>query len=153
MTRLFHALLIAALLGGFAGAQAQSWPTRPIRVIVSFPAGSAPDIVCRFVTERLSRAVGQQVIVDNRPGSGNVIAAQAAARSAPDGYNFFCATAATLVSNPHTFKSLPYDPARDFVPVAMIAKGPFFVLVHPSVPVKTLAELVAYDKANPGKLA
>ena len=153
MTRLLHALLIAALLGGFAGAQAQSWPTRPIRVIVSFPAGSAPDIVCRFVTERLSRAVGQQVIVDNRPGSGNVIAAQAAARSAPDGYNFFCATAATLVSNPHTFKSLPYDPARDFVPVAMIAKGPFFVLVHPSVPVKTLAELVAYDKANPGKLA
>src|SRR3989449_7929128 len=153
MTRLFHALLIAALLGGFAGAQAQSWPTRPIRVIVSSPAGPAPDIVCRFVTERLSRAVGQQVIVDNRPGSGNVIAAQAAARSAPDGYNFFRAPAATLVSNPHTFKSLPYDPARDFVPVAMIAKGPFFVLVHPSVPVKTLAELAAYDKANPGKLA
>ncbi|TMH19868.1 MAG: tripartite tricarboxylate transporter substrate binding protein, partial [Betaproteobacteria bacterium] len=153
MNRLLHALLVAALLGGFAGAQAQGWPTRPIRVIVSFPAGSAPDIVCRFVTERLSRAVGQQIIVDNRPGSGNVIAAQAAARSAPDGYNFFCATAATLVSNPHTFKSLPYDPARDFVPVAMIAKGPFFVLVHPSVPVKTLAELVAYDKANPGKLA
>src|SRR5712691_5955770 len=133
MTRLLHALLIAALLGGFAGAQAQSWPTRPIRVIVSFPAGSAPDIVCRFVTERLSRAVGQQVIVDNRPGSGNVIAAQAAARSAPDGYNFFCATAATLVSNPHTFKSLPYDPVRDFAPVAMIARGPFFVLVHPGV--------------------
>src|SRR5207245_4849703 len=153
MTRLFHAQLIAALLGGFAGAQAQSWPTRPIRVIVSFPAGSAPDIVCRFVTERLSRAVGQQVIVDNRPGSGNILAGQAAARSAPDGYNFFCATAATLVSNPHTFKSLPYDPARDFVPVAMIAKGPFFVLVHPSVPVKTLAELVAYDRAHPGKLA
>src|SRR5881296_3727651 len=137
MNRLLHALLVAALLGGFAGAQAQGWPTRPIRVIVSFPAGSAPDIVCRFVTERLSRAVGQQIIVDNRPGSGNIIAAQAAARSAPDGYNFFCATAATLV----------------FVPAAMIAKGPFFVLVHPSVPVKTLAELVAYDKANPGKLA
>src|SRR5216117_2223098 len=152
MTRLLHALLIATLLGAF-DAQAQSWPTRPIRVIVSFPAGSAPDIVCRFVTDRLSRAVGQQIIVDNRPGSGNILAGQAAARSTPDGYNFFCATAATLVSNPHTFKSLPYDPARDFVPVAMIAKGPFFVLVHPSVPVKTLAELVAYDKANPGKLA
>ncbi|TMH41485.1 MAG: tripartite tricarboxylate transporter substrate binding protein [Betaproteobacteria bacterium] len=153
MTRLVQVLLIAALLGGLADAQAQAWPTRPIKVIVSFPAGSAPDIVCRFVTERLARAVGQQVIVDNRPGSGNILAGQAAARSAPDGYNFFCATAATLVSNPHTFKSLPYDPARDFVPVAMIAKGPFFVLVHPSVPVKTLAELIAYDKANPGKLA
>src|SRR5437879_11371453 len=153
MTRLLQALLIAALLGGVAGAQAQAWATRPIKVIVSFPAGSAPDIVCRFVTERLARAVGQQVIVDNRPGSGNILAGQAAARSAPDGYNFFCATAATLVSNPHTFKTLPYDPAKDFVPVAMIAKGPFFVLVHPGVPAKTLAELAAYDKANPGKLS
>src|SRR5712664_1896476 len=146
-------LLLVALAASAGPAAAQDWPARPIRVIVSFAAGSAPDIICRFVTDRLSRAVGQQLIVDNRPGSGNILAGQAAARSAPDGYNFFCATAATLVSNPHTFKSLPYDPARDFVPVAMIAKGPFFVLVHPSVPVKTLAELVAYDKANPGKLA
>ncbi len=153
MKNLIRTLLSLVLLGAFAHAHAQTWPTRPIKMIVSFPAGSAPDIVCRFVTDRLSRAVGQQIVVDNRPGSGNIIAAQAAARSAPDGYNFFCATAATLVSNPHTFKSLPYDPVNDFVPVAMIAKGPFFVLVHPSVPVNTLAELVAYDKANPGKLA
>ncbi len=153
MKHLVHTLLTAALLVVIGEASAQTWPTRPIKMIVSFPAGSAPDIVCRFVTDRLSRAVGQQIVVDNRPGSGNVIAAQAAARSAPDGYNFFCATAATLVSNPHTFKVLPYDPIKDFVPVSMIAKGPFFVLVHPSVPVKTLAELVAYDKANPGKLA
>jgi tripartite-type tricarboxylate transporter receptor subunit TctC len=134
-------------------AHAQTWPNRPIRAIVSFAAGSAPDIVCRFVTDRLTRSLGQQVIVDNRPGSGNIIAAQAAARSAPDGYNVFCATAATLVSNPHTFKSLPYDPARDFVPVGFIARNPFFVLVNPSVPAKTLAELVAYDKTNPGKLS
>lgn len=153
MNRLLRGLFLLALLAGFAEAHAQTWPTRPIKMIVSFPAGSAPDIVCRFVSDRLSRAVGQQIIVDNRPGSGNIIAAQAAARSAPDGYNFFCATAATLVSNPHTFKSLPYDPVKDFVPVAMIAKGAFIVLAHPSVPVKTLAELVAYDKANPGKLA
>jgi tripartite-type tricarboxylate transporter receptor subunit TctC len=145
--------LLVALYCAFGEAGAQSWPTRPLRVIVSFAAGSAPDIVCRFVTDRLSRAVGQSIVVDNRPGSGNIIAAQAAARSAPDGYNFFCATAATLVSNPHTFKSLPYDPVRDFVPVAMIAKGPFFVLVHPSVPATTLAELAAYDKVNPGKLS
>ncbi len=145
-------LLLVALAASTGPAAAQDWPARPIRVIVSFAPGSAPDIICRFVTDRLSRAVGQQIVVDNRPGSGNIIAAQAAARSAPDGYNFFCATAATLVSNPHTFKSLPYDPVRDFAPVAMIAKGPFFVLVHPGVPVKTLAELAAYDKANPGKL-
>jgi len=153
MNRLLRCLLFLALLGALPHAHSQTWPSKPIKVIVSFPAGSAPDIVCRFVTDRLSRAVGQQIVVDNRPGSGNIIAAQAAARSAPDGYNFFCATAATLVSNPHTFKSLPYDPVKDFVPVAMIARGPFFVLVHPGVPVKTLAELVAYDKANPGKLA
>ncbi len=149
---MLRGLLLLALSCAFGEAGAQSWPARPIRVIVSFAAGSAPDIICRFVTDRLSRGVGQSIVVDNRPGSGNIIAAQAAARSAPDGYNFFCATAATLVSNPHTFKSLPYDPVKDFVPVAMIAKGPFFVLVHPSVPATTLAELAAYDKANPGKL-
>jgi len=148
-----RALLLVALAAATCPAAAQSWPTKPIRVIVSFAAGSAPDIVCRFVTDRLSRALGQSIVVDNRPGSGNIIAAQAAARSAPDGYNFFCATAATLVSNPHTFKALPYDPVRDFMPVAMIARGPFFVLVHPSVPATTLAELAAYDKANPGKLS
>jgi len=153
MKRLLRSSMLVALVGALTQAHAQSWPARPVRVIVSFPAGSAPDIVCRFVTDRLSRSLGVTVVVDNRPGAGNIIAAQAAARSAPDGYNFFCATAATLVSNPHTFKSLPYDPARDFVPVAMIAKGPFLVLVNPGVPAKTLAELVAYDKANPGKLS
>ena len=150
MSRYRTGFLLLALLA--AGAHAQSWPNRPIKAIVSFAAGSAPDIVCRFVTDRLTKSLGQQVIVDNRPGSGNIIAAQAAARSAPDGYNFFCATAATLVSNPHTFKSLPYDPVRDFVPVGFIARNPFFVLVNPQVPVKTLAGLAAYDKANPGKL-
>ena len=153
MTRALRTLLAIAMLAATCPAGAQGWPAKPIRVIVSFPAGSAPDIVCRFVTDRLSRALDQTIVVDNRPGSGNILAGQAAARSAPDGYNFFCATAATLVSNPHTFKTLPYDPEKDFVPVSMIAKGPFFVLVHPSVPARTLAELAAYDKANPGKLS
>ena len=153
MNRMMRGLVFLALLLALAPAQAQTWPSRPVRTIVSFAAGSAPDIVCRFVTDRLSRSLGATVIVDNRPGAGNIIAAQAAARSAPDGYNFFCATAATLVSNPHTFKSLPYDPVRDFAPVGMIAKGPFFLLVNPKFPAKTLAELVAYDKANPGRLS
>jgi len=127
MKTLFRSLLVAALL--VPVAHAQTWPARPIRMVVSFAAGSAPDIVCRFVSDRLSRAVGQQIVVDNRPGAGNMVAAQTA------------------------YKTLPYDPLRDFAPVAMIAKGPFFVLAHPSVPVKTMAELAAYDKANPGKLA
>src|SRR5438093_13434773 len=102
MKNLIRTLLSLVLLGAFAHAHAQTWPTRPIKMIVSFPAGSAPDIVCRFLTDRLSRAVGRQIIVDNRPGSGNILARQAAARSAHDGCNFFYATPATIVSNHHT---------------------------------------------------
>jgi tripartite-type tricarboxylate transporter receptor subunit TctC len=92
-------------------------------------------------------------VVENRPGGGNVIGAQAAARAAADGYTFFWATAAALVTNPYTFKSLPYDPARDFVPVAKIADGPFLVLANPAVPATSLAELFAYAKRDSGKLA
>ena len=151
--KLLRPFIVTALLAAVEVAHAQSWPTRPVKVIVSQAAGGAPDTICRLVTDRLGKALGQQFVVDNRPGSGNIIGAQAAARSAPDGYTLFFATAAALVTNPYTFKSLPYDPVKDFAPVAMVAKGPFFVLAHPSVPAKTLSELVAYDKANPGKLA
>jgi tripartite-type tricarboxylate transporter receptor subunit TctC len=140
-------LLVAA-----PDAQAQSWPARPIKFIVSQAAGGTPDIICRLITDKLSRALAQQVVVENRPGGGNVIGAQAAARSAPDGYTFFFATAAALVTNPNTFKSLPYDPARDFAPVSMVASNPFFLLAHLSVAAKTLSELIARDKAEPGKL-
>ena len=153
MNRSLLSAFFVASIAAAALAHAQTWPTRPVKVIVSQAAGGAPDTICRLVTDRLAKALGQQFVVDNRPGSGNIIGAQAAARSAPDGYTLFFATAAALVTNPYTFKSLPYDPVRDFTPVATVAKGPFFVLAHPSVPVKTLAELVAYDKANPGKLA
>ena len=97
-----------------AGLRAQDWPARPIKFIVSQAAGGTPDIICRLIAERLSRALGQQVVVDNQPGGGNIIGAQAAARAAPDGYTFFFATAAALVTNPYTFKSLPYDPAQGF---------------------------------------
>ncbi len=140
-------------LPGVDAARADTWPSKPIKFIVSQAAGGTPDIICRLLADRLSRVLGQQAVVENRPGAGNTLGAQAAARSAPDGYTFFFATAAALVTNPYTFKSLPYDPIADFVPVAMVAKGPFIVLTHPSVPAKTLGELFAYDKANPGKLA
>jgi Tripartite tricarboxylate transporter family receptor len=93
-------------------AQAQSWPARPIKFIVSQAAGGTPDITCRLITDKVSRALGQQIVVENRPGGGNIVGAQAAARSAPDGYTFFFATSAALVTNPYTFKSLPYDPAQ-----------------------------------------
>jgi tripartite-type tricarboxylate transporter receptor subunit TctC len=151
------ALVPLASAGGWAAlgsiaAQAETWPARPVKMIVTQAAGGTPDIICRSIGVRLSRALGEQIVVENRPGAGNTIGAQAAARSRPDGYTFLFATAAVLVTNPYTFKSLPYDPIADFTQVGLVAKGPFVVLAHPSVPAKTLAELFAYDKANPGKL-
>jgi tripartite-type tricarboxylate transporter receptor subunit TctC len=137
---------------GIIPARAETWPARPVKMIVTQAAGGTPDIICRSIGVRLTRALGEQIVVENRPGAGNTIGAQAAARSKPDGYTFLFATAAVLVTNPYTFKSLPYDPIADFTQVGLVAKGPFVVLAHPSVPAKTLAELFAYDKANPGKL-
>jgi tripartite-type tricarboxylate transporter receptor subunit TctC len=134
-------------------AVAQDWPNRPVKWILSQPAGASPDITARLVADRLSKMWGQQVVVDNRPGGQNVIGAQLAARSPADGYTYFFATTAAIVSNPFTFKSLPYDPERDFVPVVLIGKSPMVVAVNNSVPAKSLAELIALDRAQPGKLA
>jgi tripartite-type tricarboxylate transporter receptor subunit TctC len=145
-------LLLLLLL--FTGhALAQEWPNRPVRFLVSQAPGTSPDITARYLADRLAKLWNQPVVVENRPGGQNVPGAQAAARSAADGYNFFYATTAAIVTNPVTFKALPYDPAKDFVPVAMIAKSPMVVAVNPSVPARSLAELVALDKAEPGRLA
>jgi tripartite-type tricarboxylate transporter receptor subunit TctC len=151
--RLIGVALALVLALAVQPAGAQSWPTKPVRIIVSQAAGGTPDIICRLLADRLSVALGQQVVVENRPGGGNIVGAQAAAHAVPDGYILFFATAAALVTNPFTYKTLPYDPLKDFIPVAMIAKGPFFVLANPVVPAKNLAELAAFDRANPGKLA
>jgi tripartite-type tricarboxylate transporter receptor subunit TctC len=134
-------------------AHAQNWPDRPIKFVVTQAAGGTPDIIARLIAEKFGKAVGQQVVVENRPGAGNVIGAQAVARSAPDGYTFLFATAAPLVTNPHTFKTLPYDAEKDFTPVGFIARVPFFVMAHPSVEAKTLPELIALEKAKPGSLS
>ncbi|MDB5602953.1 MAG: hypothetical protein JWN71_4997 [Xanthobacteraceae bacterium] len=134
-------------------AQAQNWPERPVKFIVTQAAGGTPDIIARLLAERLTRVLGQTVIVENRPGGANVIGTQAAAVAAPDGYTFLFATAATLVTNPYTFKTLNYDAEKDFTAVATIAKVPFFVLIHPDVPAKTLPELIALEKAKPGSLS
>jgi tripartite-type tricarboxylate transporter receptor subunit TctC len=143
--------LIAAFCAGQAFAQA--WPTRPVRLIVSQAAGTSPDISARLIADRLSKVWAQALVVENRAGGQNVIGAQAAARSAPDGYTFFYATTAAIVTNPLTFKALPYDPPRDFDAVAMIAKSPMVVAVGAAVPAKTLAELIALDKSKPGTLS
>jgi tripartite-type tricarboxylate transporter receptor subunit TctC len=146
------ATLLALLLLSFIPAKAETWPNRPIKIIVSQAAGGTPDLICRLVSDKLSDLLGQRVVVENRPGGANVVGATAAAHAAPDGYTLFFATAAALVSNPHTFKTLPYDPVKDFVAVSMVAKNPFLILANAKVPVNNLAELFAYDKANPGKL-
>src|SRR6476469_722659 len=162
MSRIFRWLLLSALLStpcSFAVAQSwpqalsQTWPERPIKFISSQAAGGGTDIIGRLVADQLSARVGQPVVYENRPGGGNVIGTQAAARSTPDGYNFFFATAAALVSDPYTFKSLPYDPMTAFVPVARVAEVSFLVLAHPSVPAKSLNDLIALAKAEPDKFS
>src|SRR5450755_2196392 len=152
MSILVRAVTVCALLLSLTPAGAQSWPDRPIKIIVSQAAGGTPDLICRIISDKLSTLLGQRVLVENRPGGANVVGATAAAHAAPDGYTLFFATAAALVSNPHTFKTLPYDPVKDFTAVSMVAKNPFLILANPSLPANNLPELIAYDKANPGKL-
>jgi len=145
-------LVVVALCAPLCAA-AQEFPSKPVHWILSQPPGSSPDISARLIADGLSKAWSQQVIVDNRPGGQNVIGAVAAAKSPADGYGYYFATTAALVSNPLTFKSLPYNPERDFVPVAMIGKSPMVIAVNNAVPAKTIAELVALDQKDPGKLA
>jgi tripartite-type tricarboxylate transporter receptor subunit TctC len=154
MTLTFRSLLLPLMLAAACTtASAQTWPERPIRFILSQAPGNATDIIARVTAEGLSSRLGQPVVVDNRPGGGNVIGTQAAARAAPDGYTFFFATAAALVTDPYTFKALPYDPLKDFVVMSKVVEGPFLVLAHPGVPAKSLPELIALAKAEPGKLS
>lgn len=147
---ILQASLLAAAL---PAAQAQSWPDKPVKFVLSQPPGSGPDNVARMLGERLARALGQPIVIDNRPGGQNVIGAQAAARSAPDGYNFYFATTAALVTNKYLFKTMPYNPEKDFVPVAFVAKSPFAVLVKADSPISSMQDLVARSKAAPGKLS
>lgn len=153
MMRMIRWLMVPALLLAAGNAvQAQNWPDRPVKFISSQAAGGGTDMIGRLVADQLSAKIGQPIVYENRPGGGNVIGTQAAARSAPDGYTFFYATAAALVTDPHTYKSLPYDPMKDFTPISSIAEVSFMVLAHPSVPANSLPELIAYAKANPDKL-
>jgi tripartite-type tricarboxylate transporter receptor subunit TctC len=145
--------LIPLLMLAASQAHAQNWPSHPIKFISSQAAGGGTDIIGRVVADGLSSRVGQPVVYENRPGGGNKIGTEAAAHSAPDGYTYFYAIAAALVVDPYTFKSLPYDPTKDFTVISRIAEVSFMVLAHPDVPAKNLAELFAYARANPGKVA
>ncbi len=150
MVRIFA--LVFSLVGAAAPSHANEYPTRPVRVIVGFPAGGPTDIVARIIAQSLSERLGQQFIVENRPGAGSNIATQAVITSPPDGYTLL------LVSPPHAinatlYRKLPYNFLEDIVPVAGLANGPNVMEVHPSVPAKTVAEFIEYAKANPGKVS
>jgi len=141
----------AALPGVSRMARAQAYPTRPIRWIVGFPPGGGADTVARIMGPWLSERLGQQVIIENRPGASTNIAAQAVVNSPPDGYTLFFYGASTLV-NTSIFQNLPFDVKRDIAPVSGLVAYPMMLVAHPSVPAKTIAELIAHAKANPGKV-
>jgi tripartite-type tricarboxylate transporter receptor subunit TctC len=129
---------------------AQTYPSRSIRLLVPFPPGGPADILGRIIAQKMSEDFGQQVIVDNRPGANTIIAAEAAAKSAPDGYTLLMAIDSTLAMNPTLYSKLPYDPLKDFAPVALIATVPAVLAAHPSFPANTVKELIEQLKAKPG---
>jgi tripartite-type tricarboxylate transporter receptor subunit TctC len=144
-------LCLLAALAPWAQAQ-EAWPSKPIRLIVPFAPGSATDSAARIIAQELSQRLGQNVIVDDRPGGNGQIAAQHAARSAADGYTLIMTSNTTHSANPHLYKTLPYDPIRDFDPIVRTGTLPFMLLVTPSLPVGSAAELIVYARANAGKL-
>ena len=144
-------LSMVVALAAFA-AQAAEWPDKPIRVILSVPAGATPDVTARLVFPGLSQQLGVSLVADNRAGGGGVIGAEIAAKSAPDGYTLFISSPGALTILPHMRKGIPYDTVRDFAPVSLISIGPFVLMTHPSVPAKTVRELIALAKSQPGKL-
>ena len=144
------AILLATCLA--PAVQAQTYPERPIRLIAPFPAGGLADVLARAVGDELSRSLGQPVIVENRAGAGGNVGADAVAKSTPDGYTLLMASAGILTANQFLYATMPFDPEKDFVPVSNVADMPMMVVVNPNVQAKTLAELVALARANPGKL-
>jgi tripartite-type tricarboxylate transporter receptor subunit TctC len=141
---------LVALTGGLAFAQ--GYPTQQIRLIVPFAAGGGSDILARIIAEPLSKRLGQSIVVENKPGGGATVAADLVAKSPPDGYTWLFTTAGPQITNPYLMAQLPYNPFKDFAPVAMLAKSVNVLVVHPGVPAKNVRELIDYAKANPGKL-
>lgn len=135
------------------GGTNAEWPNRPVKWILSQPAGSGPDILARYVGESLAKVWGQPVVIDNRPGGQNAIGAQAAARSAPDGYTFYYATTAAIITNTFTFKKLPYQPEKDFVPVRMIGRSPFVIAAGKVFEGASMADVLTQAKTSAGTIA
>jgi tripartite-type tricarboxylate transporter receptor subunit TctC len=142
-----------ALVAVAAGAQAQAWPDKPIRLIVAYPAGGGVDIVARTVGQRLAEVLKQQVVIENRTGASGTIGADFVAKSAPDGYTFLLASPAEVLVGPIAGQKTAYNPETDLVPVALAGETPLVIISHPSVPAKEIKELLDYAKSNPGKLS
>ena len=145
------AVAVSALMPDAASAQ-DRYPSRPITMIVPFPAGGGVDAMGRIVADKLTAALGQQVIVDNKGGAAGVIGTRLAAKAAPDGYTIVMATSGTTLINPTLYANPGYDPRKDFAPIGLIASTPIVLMAHPSAPAKSVAELVALAKREPGKL-
>jgi tripartite-type tricarboxylate transporter receptor subunit TctC len=145
-------MFLAALALVASTAWAQSWPSKPLHLIVPFPPGGGTDLVSRSIAAHLGQALGQPVVVENRPGAGGTIGADAVAKAAPDGYTLGTATSSTHPAAVALLKDVPYDPVKNFAPITQVASTSYVLIGSPSVPASTLRELVAYAKANPGKL-
>src|SRR5918911_1459080 len=146
-------LRLAFLLACFAlGAHAQTWPTKPVRIVVAYPPGGGIDVMARQLAEKLTGMWGQPVIVENRPGANTILATETVAKSAPDGTTVLLTTDATFSINPHLYAKLPFDTQRDFIPVTMLVLLQQLLVAHPSLPANTLEELIALAKAKPGTI-
>ena len=153
MVRSFiRAVGVAAFAALASVASAQPYPAKPIRIVVPFPAGGTTDILARAVAAKLTETTGQPAVVDNRPGAGGNIGAELVAKSAPDGYTFLMGTGGTHAINPGLYAKMPYDHVKDFAPVILVAGVPNVLVVNPALPVNSVQELIAYIKANPGKV-
>jgi len=148
----FIAALIAGSCGAALAAAAESYPVRPVRFILPFPPGGPTDILARVFGQKLGDNLGQQVVIDNRGGAGGIIACEIAMRAAPDGYTIMLGAVGTLAINPHLYAKVPYNPQRDFRPVSLLAATPYVLLVSPSIPARSVKELIAYARARPGQL-
>ncbi|MFZ9195719.1 MAG: Bug family tripartite tricarboxylate transporter substrate binding protein, partial [Burkholderiales bacterium] len=152
MKTLVAGLVAAAVLAAPMTTMAQNYPTKPIRLIVAFPAGGSTDIIARLVAQRLGEKLGQQVIVDNRGGAGGTIGTEIAARAAPDGHTLTMGTTSTHVIAPAAYAKVNYDPVKDFDPITLVASTPYLLVLHPGVKANNLKEFIALAKSQPGKL-
>jgi tripartite-type tricarboxylate transporter receptor subunit TctC len=143
-------LFTLAMVAGLACAQ--PYPSKPVRIVIPFPPGNTTDIMTRLIAPKMSERLGQQVIVENRPGASGMLGLDHVAKSAPDGYTIACVQGGNMVVLPHTSKTIPYDPLRDFLPIAVSTTNYLAIVANPNVPFRTIGEMVAYAKASPGRL-